>query len=146
MGMKFMPYVAYQWNDGPWKKGYARLGFDPRDNPEESLPLQVMEFTDRNFDHTKVADNTTPDHHFKRLPVERKQLYQLCEIRDDYVSSLLEDTQPEPACERQEGWLAEFVFEAIKGRLLSKCHQFHAKYDRSAEAAAQKRRHSAGAK
>lgn len=151
--MKFLPYVAYQWTDGPWGKAYARLGWDPRDNADEAAALQVVTFKDPYFrqivpGHVRILtdDNQERDWHFKRPPNLKAQLYQLIDIKDDYIESLTKNVETETECSRLFGWWPEFIFEAVKGRMLSKCSQMREKMAMQAkreEAAAKKRKEEA---
>lgn len=112
---RLLPFVAYQWIDGPWQKGYTRLGWDPRECPEEAAPLQVLQFRDP---HWQAGDEQKPvDHTFRRPPSQKTQCYQLTDLMDDFVTSLIGSCDLQDECCKKSGWLAPFIFDALRDRL-----------------------------
>lgn len=117
---RLLPYVCYRWKDGPWKNTYCRLGFDPREEEADSKWLQVINFRDPHFKpvHAKAeAANPVPDHTFRRPPSEKVQQYQLLDIRDDFVHTLVKGAEGVEAVDKKYGWLPQVMFEAVNYRL-----------------------------
>jgi len=142
--MLLLPLVAYQWSDGPWQTAYARHGWDPRDNAEEAKNLQVVEFHDPHFrrnhgsgtvssspkkKNKSVGNGSTPtiDCHFRRPPSQSKMRYQLVDIRDDYITLLVDSSEVSGLCNRQTGWLDRVVCEGIRTRMTVRSQQIREK-------------------
>ena len=112
--------VAYLFNDGPWRNTYVRYGYDPRVDAN-SRNFQVIDFRD-----PFLRGSTAPpansrggsiDCHFRVPPVNRSQLYQLCDIEDAGIQSLLSSTSPTEACSYSNGWLEPEISESIRNQL-----------------------------
>jgi hypothetical protein len=130
---RLLPFVAYQWKDGPWQNAYARLGWDPREDPEEATLLQVIDFKDRHFrgeGKSKAKDvvEGTEDIFFNKAPTLRSQLYQLVDIEDEIVQSLMEEGSDATAkCDRRHGFMNQIIVETINERLQIKSNDMRAK-------------------
>jgi len=121
---RLLPFVAYQWVDGPWQSAYVRFGWDPRKNADEAKMLQVLLFRDPYFaSMSKKAqdfkDAPTSDCHFRQPPTRPQQTYQLVDIKDDFVSSLVvsAETVKPSALSKATGWLTEEVVFAVREAL-----------------------------
>ncbi|CAK9095689.1 General transcription factor 3C polypeptide 5 (TF3C-epsilon) (Transcription factor IIIC 63 kDa subunit) (TFIIIC 63 kDa subunit) (TFIIIC63) (Transcription factor IIIC subunit epsilon) [Durusdinium trenchii] len=122
---RLLPFVAYQWKDGPWQQAYCRLGFDPREEPSDALRRQVIAFKDRSRSGREVP-HATEDVAFQRAPVYRWQLYQLEHIEDEYIQSLLEGVHPDHGCDAKSGFLG-VLHEVILDRLKVKAAELPSK-------------------
>jgi len=122
---RLLPFVAYQWKDGPWQQAYARLGWDPREEPEDALQLQVIVFKDTTFPAKgRESPEVSEDIYFSRPPTRRWSLYMLELIEDNFIDSLVQSlvqgaaaNQDRPQCDRKTGFLGQAVHEAILDRL-----------------------------
>eukprot|EP00439_Symbiodinium_sp_Y106_P034838 s4214_g4.t1 len=118
---RLLPFVAYQWKDGPWQQAYARLGWDPREEPEEALQLQVVTFKDTTFPgRGRESPQVSEDIYFSRPPTRRWSLYMLELIEDGFIGSLVQGAaanQDRPQCDRKTGFLGQVLYEAILDRL-----------------------------
>lgn len=118
---RFLPYVCYQWVDGPWKNAYCRLGYDPRaEDQQDAKWLQVINFRDPHFKPPAASDasaGTVLDHTFRRPPTLKNQQYQLIDIRDDFVHSIVTGADGLDACDKKAGWLPPVMLEAVVYRL-----------------------------
>jgi len=126
---RLLPYVAYQFKDGPWQQAYARLGWDPRENPEESGACQVLEFKDPKLKDVQEEPDGTEDVFFKKPPTLRVQLYQMNDIDDEFVKMLVESCELTSAseCDRRCGFLNTVVMDSIRERLKIKAEQMREK-------------------
>mmetsp|Transcript_966 Transcript_966/g.1960 ORF Transcript_966/g.1960 Transcript_966/m.1960 type:complete len:536 (-) Transcript_966:108-1715(-) len=133
---RLLPFVAYQWKDGPWQQAFARLGWDPRKEREEATPLQVIDFRDHYFkaegkNEAKESSEGTEDAFFKKPPTLRSQLYHLDDIQDDIVESLLktgiEGGAEVTECHRKYGFVSEVYFLFIHERLQLKTNEIREK-------------------
>ncbi|CAJ1449920.1 unnamed protein product, partial [Effrenium voratum] len=118
---RLLPYVAYQWREGPWQQAYARLGFDPREEPE-AMKWQVVMFTDKDLPRGPRGRPTgghkaAEDIWFAQAPANRCQLYQLECIEDECVQSLMQDVEPQKECQLKTGFLDPVLHDAILERL-----------------------------
>jgi len=127
---RLIPFVAYQWKDGPWQQAYTRLGFDPREAPEEALTCQVILFKDEAF-RGRGPVRPSEDINFLKAPTSRNQLYQLeCLKEDEYIRDLLTGFEPQSLgdfCDRRSGFLGEVLLEVIQERLKVKAAELHSK-------------------
>lgn len=128
---RLIPFVAYQWKDGPWQQAYTRLGFDPREAPEEALTCQVILFKDEAFRGRGWQPRPSEDISFLKAPTSRNQLYQLeCLKEDEYIRDLLTGFDPKSLgdfCDRRSGFLGEVLLEVIQERLKVKAAELHSK-------------------
>jgi len=119
--MRLMPAVAYCWSDGPWQGAYSRLGWDPREHPDQSKWLQVLTFRDPFFRQLgtakKGAREETSDCYFRKPPCKRSQPYQFIDINDDWVQEILCSSPLLDDCSKREGWLPEDVLDGVRQRL-----------------------------
>lgn len=124
---RLLPFVAYQWKDGPWQQAYCRLGFDPREEPSDALRRQVIAFKDERIKgRGREVPHATEDVAFQRAPVYRWQLYQLEHIEDEYIQSLLEGVHPDHGCDAKSGFLG-VLHEVILDRLKVKAAELPSK-------------------
>eukprot|EP00930_Biecheleria_cincta_P095315 TRINITY_DN87292_c0_g1_i1.p1 TRINITY_DN87292_c0_g1~~TRINITY_DN87292_c0_g1_i1.p1 ORF type:complete len:577 (-),score=165.11 TRINITY_DN87292_c0_g1_i1:58-1788(-) len=121
---RFLPLVAYQCKDGPWQSAYVRLGYDPREDPEEAMKLQVLDFRDKHFkgegkSEAKEYPDGSEDVFFKKPPTLRSQLYQLADIDDEIVQSLVDSAAADPSssCDRKHGFFNPLMVHMIAERL-----------------------------
>lgn len=130
---KLIPFVAYQWADSPWMGALVRLGWDPREHPEESKGLQVIEFKDPFLAGVVVnaADKRkrTIDSDFTNPPVLPRQVYQLVDIKDVFVSDLIRDAAVSTECTKKAGWLDPFVVDAIHQRLVMRSEELRERFE-----------------
>jgi len=151
---RFLPLVAYQCKDGPWQSAYVRLGYDPRQDPEEAMRWQVLDFRDKHFkgegkSEAKEYPDGSEEVFFKKPPTLRSQLYQLDDIDDEIVQSLVESAAVEPSssCDRKHGFFNKLMMDMISGRLNFKSTDLREKAaKRESRAAAVKRAASGGGK
>jgi len=138
--LRFLPYVAYQWSDGPWQTGYTRLGWDPRVDAEEAKVLQVLPFRDPHFKSSKGGkkDAEPEDCSFRRPPSQKVQLYQFTDIQDDYIASLVDTAETLEKCDKRSGWLPQFVMDVVKERLAVKSQMLREKIAQRASVASTK--------
>ena len=110
--------VSYLFLDGPWRKCYVRLGYDPRSDPN-ARRLQMIDFRDPFLRANPVTERPAgrPDVHFRQAPVNRSQLYQLCDIEDPGIEALLNGPGRMIKADPHTGWLAESELEAIRNQL-----------------------------
>lgn len=141
---RVLPLVAYEWVDGPWRDAYCRRGWDPREaeNAAEALPLQVVVFRDPIFKvkgakRTREEAEGTDDISFKHPPVLCAQLYQLVDIKDDFVELLWRDVAPEETLSRRNGWRSEVSEEITHQRLEEKSRALRDKLEREARRSAE---------
>ena len=57
------------------------------------------------------------DVHFRRAPMQRSQLYQLCDIEDPGIEALLSAPCKMSQADPQTGWLTETELESIRNQL-----------------------------
>lgn len=134
---RLLPFVAYQWKDGPWQGVFARLGWDPRQEREEATILQVIDFRDQYFKGEGKAEaqehsEGTEDAFFKKPPILRSQLYHLEDIEDETVQSLIpagiEGGKEEfTECDRKHGFISEIYLYMIHERLQFKAGEMREK-------------------
>mmetsp|Transcript_169716 Transcript_169716/g.538990 ORF Transcript_169716/g.538990 Transcript_169716/m.538990 type:complete len:226 (+) Transcript_169716:1254-1931(+) len=124
---RLLPFLAYQWTDGPWQKGYTRLGWDPREDSEEAAVLQVLQFRDPHFKKGMKDDEEPEDCSFRRPPSQKIQYYQLTDIQDDYITSLVDMAETLEECDKKSGWLPQFVLDVAKDRLAVKSQMLREK-------------------
>eukprot|EP00435_Cladocopium_sp_Y103_P002358 s1701_g1.t1 len=131
---RLIPFVAYQWKDGPWQQAYTRLGFDPRVAPDEALPCQVIHFKDESFrGRGRELPQPSDDISFQKAPTARNQLFQLEYLKDDEcINDLLTGFEPHSGdCDRRHGFLGEMLSEVILERLKVKASELHSKKRKS---------------
>lgn len=131
---RLIPFVAYQWKDGPWQQAYTRLGFDPRVAPDEALPCQVIHFKDESFrGRGRELPQPSDDISFQKAPTARNQLFQLEYLKDDEcINDLLTGFEPHSGdCDRRHGFLGEMLYEVIIERLKVKASELHCKKRKS---------------
>lgn len=125
--LRLLPHVAYQWSDGPWQTAYAALGWDPRAAflSDDAKYLQVIQFRDPFFKkNSAAADNDeVPDFTFRRPPTMRVQPYQLLDIKDEFISEMIDSAETETECNRRTGWLTDLVLGVVKERMTVKSQQ-----------------------
>lgn len=111
--------VSYLFLDGPWRKCYVRFGYDPRID-SSSRTLQMIDFRDpylRNEDNRQANAGDKPDIHFRKAPVNRSQLYQMCDIEDPGIHALLSGPCRMMAADPHTGWLTEYEMESIRNQM-----------------------------
>eukprot|EP00931_Biecheleriopsis_adriatica_P102651 TRINITY_DN77595_c0_g1_i1.p1 TRINITY_DN77595_c0_g1~~TRINITY_DN77595_c0_g1_i1.p1 ORF type:complete len:533 (+),score=102.54 TRINITY_DN77595_c0_g1_i1:132-1730(+) len=132
---KSLMCVAYLWSDGPWRGAYVRLGFDPRLD-SQARTLQVIDFRDRllrqqraYFERVQGTLDITPtrelDCHFRTPPMNRSQLYQLCDIEDDVVQQTLSTCGQNEEVSEKLGWMPLEAMEAVRKRMQVKAELMH---------------------
>lgn len=122
---QLLPFVAYQWVDGPWQRAYVRFGFDPRkrEHAEEAKMLQVLVFRDPYFatlDKKKLKelqDAPKSDPSFKGPPSKPQQHYQLVDIKDDFVSTLCVSAEVVKICCKASGWFEPEIMFGVREAL-----------------------------
>jgi len=134
MWQKALKCVAYRWRDGPWRDTYIRLGWDPRQHPDEGKKLQVIDFRDRHFRNKEVyyqrlacqvqESSGQLDPHFRTPPVNKSQLYQLADIEDKTVQDILRSAVSVDKCSEKFGWLSEGTLKAIREAMAVKCQRW----------------------
>eukprot|EP00930_Biecheleria_cincta_P028518 TRINITY_DN19909_c0_g1_i1.p1 TRINITY_DN19909_c0_g1~~TRINITY_DN19909_c0_g1_i1.p1 ORF type:complete len:487 (+),score=86.78 TRINITY_DN19909_c0_g1_i1:206-1666(+) len=128
--------VSYLCSDGPWRQAYARLGFDPRLQPEEARWLQVIDFRDRflkqrraYFERIQGTLDALPvpalDCHFRTPPVNRSQLYQLVDIEDEVIQQVLSSCGCIETVSEKFGWMPQTSLEAVRERMSVKAELMH---------------------
>jgi hypothetical protein len=110
--------VSYLFLDGPWRKCYVRLGYDPRKDPQ-ARRLQMIDFRDPFLRANPGVERPAgrPDVHFRQAPINRSQLYQLCDIEDPGIEALLNGPGRMVHADPHTGWLTESELEAIRNQL-----------------------------
>jgi hypothetical protein len=111
--------VSYLFLDGPWRKCYVRFGYDPRIDAS-SRTLQMIDFRDpylRNEDNRQANAGDKPDIHFRKAPVNRSQLYQMCDIEDPGIQALLSGPCRMMTADPHTGWLTEYEMESIRNQM-----------------------------
>ena len=110
--------VSYLFLDGPWRKCYVRFGYDPRIDPQ-ARKLQMIDFRDPFLRSEDVPRTPTarPDVHFRRAPIQRSQLYQLCDIEDPGIEALLNGPCKLITADAHTGWLTELELDSIRNQL-----------------------------
>ena len=109
--------VSYLFLDGPWRKCYVRFGYDPRFDPL-ARNLQMIDFRDPFLRTVEEPQRSgQQDVHFRRAPVQRSQLYQLCDIEDPGIEALLSGPCKMSQADPQTGWLTETELESIRNQL-----------------------------
>lgn len=126
-----LPFLAYHWSDGPWQHAYARLGWDPRRQPGEARALQVLAFRDPFF-RSAAPDKGGKDHgptdcNFKLPPSQRLQHYQLIDIKDNFIASMLLSSELLRVCSRATGWLPADVLSAARDALAMRSQRLREK-------------------
>jgi len=127
--MRLIPAVAYSWKDGPWQGAFSRLGWDPRDHPDQSKWLQVLNFRDPFFRQhgkkkpRKEDSEEATDCYFRKPPCKRNQPYQFIDIQDDWVQEILCSAPLMKDCCKRDGWLPEDVLDCVRQRLGVKSQQ-----------------------
>lgn len=120
--VRLLPFVAFQWTDGPWQKGYTRFGYDPREDAKVSISLQVIQFRDPHFKcPPKSAKEAEPeDPTFRRPPSSKIQLYQLADIQDDFIESFVASAEVLESCDKKTGWFPQLLWDIVRDRLCVK--------------------------
>ncbi|EEB08214.2 transcription factor tfiiic complex a box associated subunit sfc1 [Schizosaccharomyces japonicus yFS275] len=95
-----LPYVSYLWASGPFRDAFTRFGYDPRKD-SVSAKYQTLFFKFKvNEEHTGsgsyIFDGTTL--------YPKTRIYQICDITDPLVKSLLQDAPLHSTCHPTEGW------------------------------------------
>lgn len=123
-----LPYVAYYFTTGPWRSCWVRFGYDPRLNPEAKYyqmidyrlrysaePEQKVKAKPRSSYHRRkwrsdLSENESDEYKnykfekemFKfnpnKLPTSRNVFYQLCDIEDEDVQSLIRSDENKVSC------------------------------------------------
>ncbi|KAH7650040.1 hypothetical protein FG379_003120 [Cryptosporidium bovis] len=127
--------VCYNISDGPWRACLCRLGYDPRTDPESRI-YQTLDFRDPYLRKVmkdkkigivnKIEEDTgesPSDWQFKVPPKRGSQLYQLCNIEDNHIKKLINDSQPLESCTKESGWYKKSVLSQIRELLSLKCQQ-----------------------
>jgi len=141
---RLLPFVAYQWKDGPWQQAFVRRGWDPREEPEESLKLQVVNFKDERFPGKgREIPEAAEDVFFRRAPARRFQLYVLADIEDEFIESLVEGIEAKSECDRRTGFLEAVIHGVILNRLKVKSTELRQKRKQQGTDASRKRARAA---
>jgi hypothetical protein len=133
---KALMCISYYWSDGPWRNTYVRLGWDPRQNPEEAKWLQVIDFRDRHFrqsrahlevdramrgaQDTSTASGGQGDCHFRTPPAKRSQLYQFVDIEDEGICEIIQTSEVLTECCEKTGWMSEASLDQARDRMAVK--------------------------
>jgi hypothetical protein len=128
---RLLPFVAYQWTDGPWARAYTRFGWDPRADGEDAMWLQTIAFTDPHFRQPgaeKPVDvSQAVEYEFKKPPVCRVQYYQLEDLTDTFIQDVVESCDLEEECDPKFGWLPDAILDAVRSRMVFKSHELRQK-------------------
>jgi RNA polymerase III transcription factor (TF)IIIC subunit HTH domain len=119
--------VSFHAVDGPWRNTHIKFGYDPRDYPESRI-WQSIDFRDpflrdqigRDEQQQQQPSEATAqllDCHFRVPPVNRSQMYQLCDIEDSVVQAMLRALQPQSECSSKSGWFSESDLEKFRNQL-----------------------------
>ncbi|EPX74793.1 transcription factor tfiiic complex a box associated subunit sfc1 [Schizosaccharomyces octosporus yFS286] len=117
--LKFaLPYISYLWSSGPFRDTYTIFGYDPRKDPKAAA-YQALFFKLRLNKNQKGHKTHTFDG--KTLyPLNR--IYQICDITDPQISSLLQDSPLRPDCHRETGWYRSGRFYKIRDLMREKLY------------------------
>eukprot|EP00933_Yihiella_yeosuensis_P054375 TRINITY_DN5279_c1_g1_i2.p1 TRINITY_DN5279_c1_g1~~TRINITY_DN5279_c1_g1_i2.p1 ORF type:complete len:384 (-),score=138.34 TRINITY_DN5279_c1_g1_i2:150-1301(-) len=145
---RFLPFVTYQWKDGPWQTAYCRLGWDPRENAEEAKMFQVFEFKDPALKSQPKGENDegNGDIFFREPPTAKCQKYQLEDIEDEFVQELVGGCEVADECDRRYGFLSDFIIHTVHDRLTIKSKEMREKAALKQSRGSAKRRTSAAGK
>ncbi|ODV92781.1 hypothetical protein CANCADRAFT_60024 [Tortispora caseinolytica NRRL Y-17796] len=100
-----LAYVAYTWKSGPWRGTYASFGVDPATDKKYSM-YQVETFRlTATLPAKGMLQSQEKGHIFDGVHVPRTKTFQLCDITDPEVKSLLEHPVYKDHPDSVDGWL-----------------------------------------
>ena len=100
---KLIRRVAYYFLDGPWRSTYVRFGYDPRKNPE-ARRWQVLDFRQPSVGGPFAERG-------------RSQLYQLSELDDPIIKTLIDKASSVSEPHPQFGWISQEDLHSIRNQL-----------------------------
>jgi len=127
---RVLQHCAFLWQDGPYRQCYVRLGYDPREGPE-NMPFQVIDFRDPDLRVQKLKGNmiSRPPMHtqtrearlqevtFKIPPSQQSQLYQICDVQDSAIQDILKTATPRKEFDLHYGWVEKALFIKIRSQM-----------------------------
>lgn len=143
-----LPVVAYHFVNGPWRKAWVRLGYDPR-TTKESCIYQVIDFrvkkgetrgqshsasgkfkinprrfrknVQEEIDKSVLKEELS----FKKPPSQRQTMYQIGDI--DIISDLA--SQVEDQYNKEYGWYNKKIMMMMRQRMKEKLKSLIAQWD-----------------
>lgn len=155
-----LPHVAYYFTTGPWRSCWVRYGYDPRQDPDARLyqmidyrlrnaaePNQKIKAKPRSSYHKRkflndLSDSDEEDYKnlkldkdmykFRpdKLPNSRNVFYQLCDIEDEDVKSLLTSAYQRAKCDEKDGWCIQNFQDRCRS-IMSEKHEKLAKLNKT---------------
>lgn len=143
-----LPVVAYHFVNGPWRKAWVRLGYDPRLSKESSV-YQVIDFRVKKGDtrgqshsasgkfkinprrfrkivHEDIDKSVLKEElSFNKPPSQRQTMYQICDI--DILKDLA--TQVEDQYNKEYGWYSKKVMTTMRQRMKEKLKTLISQWD-----------------
>ncbi|KAF8476256.1 RNA polymerase III transcription factor IIIC subunit-domain-containing protein [Kalaharituber pfeilii] len=113
-----MVHVAYMWRAGPWRDTCVVYGVDPREDPKYRK-YQSLFFQFEVDNKKKIRDNTSHIFDGKTL-VKDGRCFQLCDITDPLLKSLIDRDKIRKKCHPQDGWYRSGTMIKIKGIMRQK--------------------------
>ncbi|KAK9453605.1 RNA polymerase III transcription factor IIIC subunit-domain-containing protein [Dipodascopsis uninucleata] len=129
-----LPYVAFTWKSGPWRATYTKYGIDPRKVPELRIyqteyfriSPKEEEILESNTSRLAKSDVKTeggedinkssdfPSYIFDgtHLPIARS--FQLCDITDPVIVSLLEQSELRDTVDEKDGWYKASTMSKVR--------------------------------
>ncbi|KAH8147705.1 uncharacterized protein LAJ45_08170 [Morchella importuna] len=117
-----MVHVAYMWRAGPWRDTCVIYGLDPRSSPEyrkyQSVFFQVeTEKSQKGKDDARKRNSHIFDG--KQL-VRDGRCFQLCDVTDPLLCSLIETGKVRRVCDMGDGWYRASTMAKIKAIMRGK--------------------------
>ena len=112
--------ISFHAVDGPWRNTHIRFGYDPRRHPE-ARRWQSIDFRDPFLRDSQTNIVTQKggllDCHFRVAPVNRSQMFQLCDVEDSVVQAMLRMLPAASTCNEKSGWFEETDLEKFRNQL-----------------------------
>ncbi|KZF20187.1 hypothetical protein L228DRAFT_262871 [Xylona heveae TC161] len=116
-----LQYVGYMFRSGPWRDAIVRFGVDPRTDPkyrvyqtmmfqfntkEDEAGAKQWEDARTKFNRTTKGKEDTLDSHIfdGRKVIQDGKVWQVCDIADPLIESLLKTTNLRRTCDKIDGW------------------------------------------
>lgn len=130
---KYLSYAAYQFKGGPWRDCVVPYGLDPRSDPKYRIYQTVMfkllprqtEVLNHPAWFSLHGSQSDPDNQFQPNPHESHifdgetyqldgKVWQVCDITDPILRSLLDDAAVRPTRDINSGWYHGGLWAKLK--------------------------------
>lgn len=132
-----LPYIAFNYSTGPWRKAWVKYGFSP-DKTKLSRFYQILDFRMSDMEKNvelptmsvpekvhakdkkhkakkeKVENACYAEATFSILPKQAINIYQLCDINIAEVRQIVFASLPETDCRASSGWFSDASIKKIR--------------------------------